>query len=76
MFGEPRSVLLACFHIAKHCAHGIRLLYLHCNLIDLAFARRGYAHHGFVRLDVDDFLIVHNFVARFDLDIDDCGFGD
>jgi hypothetical protein len=28
------------------------------------------------RLDIDDFLIVYNFVARFDLDIDDCGFGD
>ena len=75
-FSKPRSVLFACFNVAEHRAHGICLLQLHCDPVDLAFARRSHAHDRFVRLDVDDFLIVHNFVARFDLDIDDCGFGD
>jgi len=76
MFGEPRSVLFARFNVAEHRAHRISLLQLHRDLVDFPFARRCYAHHGFVRLDVDDFLIVHNFIARFDLDIDYGGFGD
>ena len=76
VFSKARSVLFACFNVAEHRAHGIRFLQLHRDLADLALARRSYAHDRFVRLDVDDFLIVHNFVARFDLDIDDGGFGD
>ena len=76
MFGEARSVLFARFNIAEHRAYGIRLLQLHGNFVDLAFARRGHAHDCLICLDVDDFLIVHNVIARFDLDIDDCGFGD
>ena len=46
------------------------------DLVDLALARGGYAHNRFVRLDIDDFLIVYNLVTGFDLDIDDGRFGD
>ena len=75
MLCKSRCVYLAGFHIAKNRADGISLLQLHGDSLNLALARRGYAHDRFVRLDVDDFLIVHNFVAKFDLDIDDGGFG-
>ena len=76
MFGEPRSVLFARFNVAEYRAHRISLLQLHRDLVDFPFARRCYAHHGFVRLDVDNFLIIRDLVAGLHFDINDCGFGD
>ena len=76
MFGETRGILFACFHVTKHRSDRVGLLQLHGNLVDLALAWCGHAHDRFVRLDIDDFLIVYNFVAGLNLDIDNSGFGD
>ena len=73
---KSRGVGFASFHIPEHCADWVRLLQLHGDPVDLAFAWCSYAHDRFVRLDIEDFLIVYNFVAGFDLDIDNGGFGD
>ena len=76
MFGEAGSVLFACFNVTENRTNRISLLQLHGNLVDLTLARCRHAHDRLVRLDINNFLIVHNFVAGFDLDIDDCCFGD
>ena len=76
MFCKSRGVCFARFHIAKDRADRVSLFQLHSDLGNLAFARRRHTHHGFVGFDLNNFLIVRNFIAGLYLNIDICGFGD
>ena len=75
LFRKSRGVCFARFHVAKDRADRVSLLQLHGDLGNLAFARRRHTHHGFVGFDLNNFLIVRNFITGLYLNIDNCGFG-
>src|SRR5262249_41101558 len=73
---KSRCICFARFNIPEYRTNRIRFLQLRGDLADLTFARCRYTHHRFVCLDVDDFLVGHDFVARLHFDIDNRRFGD
>src|ERR1700722_5389166 len=73
---HARGIFDTDIEIAEYRAHGIALLHLDEQLLDVAGTWRSDPHDSFVRLHFHDILIGLHLVADLDGNADDGGLGD